>query len=70
VLEIRCQVALPYKDARRDLIEAFEEAYVHALMEKHGGNISAASREAALSRRHLRELLRKYDLWVPPESGA
>ena len=53
---------LPYKEAKEKLVDAFEAGYVRDLMAKHDGNISAAAREAGLSRRHLHELLRKHGL--------
>jgi len=57
---------LPYKDAKRVVLDSFEREYFAGLIEKHHGNLSAASRDAALSRRHLRSLLRRYDLYTPP----
>ena len=57
---------LPYKQAKRVVLDEFEREYFAELIEKHHGNLSAASRQAVLSRRHLRSLLRRYDLWEPP----
>lgn len=56
---------LPYKEAKEKLVDAFEVGYVRDLMAKHDGNISAAAREAGLSRRHLHELLKKHGLAKP-----
>ncbi len=50
---------LPYKDARAQLIEQFEARYLEALMERAGGNVSAAARLAQMTRSHLSELLAK-----------
>jgi len=50
---------LPYKEARAQLIESFERAYVGALLERHGGNIRRAATAADLSRKHLYELVRR-----------
>ena len=55
-------VDLPFKDAKAKVIEHFEREYLGALLERHGGNLSAASRAAELDRKHLRELLRKYQM--------
>jgi DNA-binding NtrC family response regulator len=52
-------LALPYKDARAQLIDQFEVRYVDALLERAGGNISAAARIARMTRSHLSELLAK-----------
>lgn len=64
-VRVTLRMGRPYKVAKRTLLDAFEESYVTTLMERHGNNLSAASRESGLSRRHLRTLLRKYDLYHP-----
>lgn len=53
---------LPYKEAKARLLGQFERQYLMQLMKEHGGNLSAASREAGLARNHLRNLCRKYDI--------
>jgi DNA-binding NtrC family response regulator len=53
---------LPYKEAKARLLAQFERQYLAQLMTEHGGNLSAASREAGLARNHLRNLCRKYDI--------
>jgi DNA-binding NtrC family response regulator len=53
---------LPFKEAKAQVVEQFERQYLQALLERHGGNLSAAARAAAVDRKHLRELLRKYSL--------
>lgn len=53
---------LPYKEAKARLLAQFERQYLAQLMKEHGGNLSAASREAGLARNHLRNLCRKYDI--------
>jgi DNA-binding NtrC family response regulator len=55
--------ALPFKAAKARLLEAFERIYVHSLARRQPVNLSAASRETGLSRRHLRHLLRKHSLY-------
>ena len=50
----------PYSQARGEVIEEFERRYLVRLMERAGGNVSRASREAAMNRSHLIELLRKH----------
>ena len=56
----------PFKDVKREIIDAFEKVYVRHLLDRHGGNLSAAERSSGLSRRHLRSLMRKHGLyeWV------
>jgi DNA-binding NtrC family response regulator len=53
---------LPYKEAKARLLAQFERQYLVQLMKEHGGNLSAASREAGLARNHLRNLCRKYEI--------
>lgn len=51
-----------FKDAKQDLMDDFEVAYLTALMEAHHDNISQASRAAGITRYYLRELLKKHGL--------
>jgi DNA-binding NtrC family response regulator len=53
---------LPFKEAKGQLVELFEREYIEDLMKRHKMNLSAAAREAEIDRKHLRELIRKYDL--------
>jgi DNA-binding NtrC family response regulator len=53
---------LPFKEAKGQLVERFEQEYIEDLMRKHKMNLSAAAREAQIDRKHLRELIRKYGL--------
>ncbi len=52
----------PFKEAKARVVEEFERVYLKALLDRHEGNLSAASRSADLDRKHLRELLRKHGL--------
>jgi DNA-binding NtrC family response regulator len=53
---------LPFKEAKAHVVEHFERQYLQVLLERHGGNLSAAARGAEVDRKHLRELLRKHGL--------
>jgi two-component system, NtrC family, response regulator HydG len=50
---------LPFKEARAQLLESFERAYVGALLERHRGNVSQAATAAGVSRTFLYELLKR-----------
>jgi DNA-binding NtrC family response regulator len=52
--------SLPFKEAKEQVLERFEAAYLQDLMTRFDGNISQAARHAALSRRHLRALCTKH----------
>jgi transcriptional regulator with GAF, ATPase, and Fis domain len=51
-----------FKDAKSRHLGIFEKAYLTALLQRHKGNLSAAAREADLSRLHLRMLARRYGI--------
>ena len=53
----------PFKAAKERSIERFESSYLAALMRRCNGNVSLASREAELARHHLRDLLKKRELY-------
>jgi transcriptional regulator with GAF, ATPase, and Fis domain len=51
-----------YRDIREQFESDFERRYVSWLLERHGGNISAAAREAKMDRKHLYDLARRHGL--------
>lgn len=51
-----------YRDTRTSFEAEFERRYVTWLLERHGGNISAAAREASMDRKHLYDLAKKHGL--------
>jgi transcriptional regulator with GAF, ATPase, and Fis domain len=51
--------ALPFKDAKQQLLSSFERAYLDALLARHGGNLTKAADAAQLSRKHLYEIIRR-----------
>ncbi|HSY21285.1 MAG TPA: sigma 54-interacting transcriptional regulator [Polyangiaceae bacterium] len=59
----------PFAPAKAKAIERFERAYLTALMRRCRDNLSHAAREADLARHHLRELLKKRDLYAVDPSG-
>ncbi|MBI2895398.1 MAG: sigma 54-dependent Fis family transcriptional regulator [Deltaproteobacteria bacterium] len=55
-------IQAPFGIAKAAAIETFERSYLAALIERTGGNVSQAAREAQVDRAHLVGLLRKYGL--------
>jgi DNA-binding NtrC family response regulator len=53
---------LDFKEAKQRVVDAFESAYLRALLQRHDGNITRSAQEAGLTRYHLRELLKRHAL--------
>jgi two-component system response regulator GlrR len=53
-------LALPYAEARRGALEGFEQRYVRALLEAHGGRVAPAARAAGIDRVYLYRLMRRH----------
>lgn len=63
----------PFKDAKQAWLSAFERDYLTELLVRHDGNISAAAREAELTRKHFRQLMDKHGLdrdQIDPDDNA
>ncbi len=56
-----------YRDTRAEWEAGFEKAYVSWLLDRHGGNISAAARAADMDRKYLHKLARRHG--VHPSEG-
>ena len=52
----------PGAQAKSQVIDAFEQAYLSDLIQRFGGNVSKAAREAGLDRHHLKDLLDKHGI--------
>ncbi len=53
---------MPFKDAKNLLVDQFERDYLVKLLERNGGNVTRASREAQIERAYLQRLIRKHGL--------
>jgi transcriptional regulator with GAF, ATPase, and Fis domain len=51
-----------YRETRAKYDAEFERRYVKWLLGRHGGNISAAAREAKMDRKHLHDMAKKHGL--------
>jgi DNA-binding NtrC family response regulator len=56
------KAGLGFKPAKQTVVDAFEVAYLQALMQRNDGNITRSAQEAGLTRYHLRELLKRHGL--------
>jgi ActR/RegA family two-component response regulator len=54
-------IDVPYAEAKRRWLEPFDQAYFAALLEAHGGNVSAAARAADIDRKTIQRFLRRSD---------
>ena len=54
--------AKSYRDTRARFEQEFERRYVRWLLGRHGGNVSAAARDAKMDRKHLHELAKKHGI--------
>ncbi|MGA1198538.1 MAG: helix-turn-helix domain-containing protein, partial [Candidatus Latescibacterota bacterium] len=59
----------PFKDAKENVIEEFERAYVENLLQAHNGNISKAAQHSGIDRRSLHRLLVKHHIDARSFSG-
>jgi len=51
---------MPFKEAKQKVLDSFEPAYLKALLDKYGDNITRSAQAAGLTRYHLRELAKRY----------
>ncbi len=64
-LTVQIDTTIPFKLAKQDLVEEFERRYIRALLEEHGGNISAAARAAGIDRMSIHKILHRLGLDNP-----
>ncbi len=53
---------LSYKDAKEQVLNAFEREYIASVLRRCEGNISRAARESGLHRKSIERLVKKYSL--------
>ena len=58
-----------YRDNKTRFEEDFERRYVSWLLERHGGNISAAARAADMDRKYLHKLAKKHGVHPKAKAG-
>jgi DNA-binding NtrC family response regulator len=63
------QAGRSYRDTRTRFESEFERRYVKWLLGRHGGNISAAAREAQMDRKYLYDLAKKHGMRGQEDDG-
>ena len=53
---------LPLKDAKEKWMRVLEASYLRELLERHGGNVSAAAKAAGVDRKTFHRLINKYQI--------
>ena len=53
---------LPFKEARRQVVERFEKDYLQRQLKEHGGNISSVAKAADLNRKTIYRMMEFYNL--------
>ena len=61
-VEVFSLAHLPYAQAKRLAMRAFERRYLSALLEKSANNVSSAARAAGVDRSNFRRLLKQYEV--------
>ncbi len=60
---------LPYREAKDRAIHAFESAYFNALLQRAGGNVSEAARQAGLDRSNFRRAAKRAGVRMRDDEG-
>ena len=68
-LRVTVDPGVPFKVAKQDLIDEFERRYVRALLDAHGGNISAAARAAGIDRMSIHKILNRLGMDRDEKTG-
>jgi DNA-binding NtrC family response regulator len=66
---MRFEEGKSYRETRARYEAEFERRYVKWLLAKHGGNVSAAARDAKMDRKHLHDMAKKHGLRGPDQDG-
>jgi DNA-binding NtrC family response regulator len=69
-MTVPVDVAVPFKQAKQDVISEFERRYISRLLAQHDGNISAAARAAGIDRMSIHKMLHRLGLANPGRDGT
>jgi len=65
----RIDLAVPLKEARDRMCDAFEEAYLRQALVETGGNVSHAARIAGVNRKFIQRAVRRFGLRATDDDG-
>mgnify|MGYP000013518959 CR=1 FL=1 len=54
--------AIPYREAKEDVLSQFNRRYIREALEKTGGNVTQAARMCGLERQALQQIMRRYEV--------
>ena len=54
--------ALPYREAKEDVLSQFNRRYIREALEKTAGNVTQAARRSRIERQSFQQIMRKYDI--------
>jgi DNA-binding NtrC family response regulator len=54
--------AIPYREAKEDVLSQFNRRYIRSALEKTGGNVTQAARRSRIERQSFQQIMRKYDI--------
>jgi two-component system response regulator HydG len=61
-MEVFSLAHLPYAEAKRLALRAFERRYLTALLKRSNNNVSSAARAAGVDRSNFRRLLKQFEV--------
>ncbi len=62
VVQTIIDTRIPFKRAKRDMMDEFEKRFLRKLLKEHEGNISKAARSTGLDRMTIHKMVQKYGL--------
>ena len=57
---------LPYKTAKEETLQQFNQSYIGRLLTESKGNISQAAKECGIERQALQQIMRRYGITADP----
>ena len=59
---VKVDTTRPFKEVKAEIVARFELSYLEQVLDRTGGNISAAARESGIDRKHMERLIRKHHI--------